>query len=59
MSEILWCDHASETSSAVLAHGNIYLVCISKFWVCDWNPMVSPFNEISLPVLSQGAICFC
>ena len=27
--EILWCDHSNETSSAVLSHGTIYLVCFS------------------------------
>ena len=27
--EILWCDHSSETSSTVLSHGTIYLVCFS------------------------------
>ena len=31
--EILWCDHSNETSSAVLSHGTIYLVCSSNFWV--------------------------
>ena len=25
--EILCCDHSNETSSAVLSHGTIYLVC--------------------------------
>ena len=29
--EILWCDHSNETSSAVLLHGTIYLVCSSYF----------------------------
>ena len=29
--EILWCDHSNETSSAVLSHGTIYLVCCSNF----------------------------
>ena len=42
--EILWCDHSNETSSAVLSHGTIYLVCSSNFWVCGWNPMVWPFK---------------
>ena len=42
--EILWCDHSNETSSAVLSHGTIYLVCSSNFWVCGWNPMVLPFK---------------
>jgi len=42
--EILWCYHSNETSSAVLSHGTIYLVCSSNFWVCGWNPMVLPFK---------------
>ena len=29
--EILWCNHLDETSSAVLSHGTIYLVCSSNF----------------------------
>ena len=29
--EILWCYHSIETSSAVLSHGTIYLVCNSNF----------------------------
>ena len=29
--EILWCYHLNETSSAVLSHATIYLVCSSKF----------------------------
>ena len=29
--EIRRCDHSNETSSAVLSHGTIYLVCISNF----------------------------
>ena len=29
--EILWHYHSSETSSAVLSHGAIYLVCRSNF----------------------------
>ena len=28
--EILLCDHSNETSSAVLSHGTIYLVCSSN-----------------------------
>ena len=28
--EILWCYHSNETSSAVLLHGTIYLVCSSN-----------------------------
>ena len=33
--EILWCDHSNETSSAVLSHDAIYLVCSSNFCVVD------------------------
>ena len=33
--EILWCYPSSETSSAVLSHGTIYLVCSSNFGVCE------------------------
>ena len=29
--EILWCYHSNETSSAVLSHGTIYLVCSFNF----------------------------
>ena len=29
--EILCCDHSNETSSAVLSHSTIYLVCSSNF----------------------------
>ena len=29
--EIPWCYHSNETSSAVLLHGTIYLVCSSNF----------------------------
>ena len=42
--EILWCYQSNETSSAVLSHGTIYLVCGSNFWVCGWNPMLWPFR---------------
>ena len=31
--EMRWCHHSNETSSAVLSHGTIYLVCSSNF--CD------------------------
>ena len=43
MDQTLWCYHSYETSSAVLSHGNIYLVCNSNFWVCGPNSMVLPF----------------
>ena len=42
--EILWCYHSNETSSAILSHGTIYLVCSSNFWVYGSNPMVLPFK---------------
>ena len=29
--ESLWCDHSNETSSGVLSHDAIYLVCSSNF----------------------------
>ena len=29
--EILWCYHPTETSSVVLSHGTIYLLCSSNF----------------------------
>ena len=29
--EILWCYRSNETSSAVISHGTIYLVCSSTF----------------------------
>ena len=29
--EILWCGPSNDTSSAVLSHGTIYLVCSSNF----------------------------
>ena len=31
VNEILWCCHSNETSSTVLSHGTIYLVCSSNF----------------------------
>ena len=43
--EILWYYRSNETSSAVLSHGAIYLVCSSNFWVSGWNPMVLPFKR--------------
>ena len=39
-----WCDYSNETSSAILSHGPLHLVCSTNFWVCGWNPMVWPFN---------------
>ena len=40
----LWCDHSNETSSAVLSHGTIYIVCFSNLLVYGWNPMVWAFK---------------
>ena len=40
LNEIQRYEHSNETSSALLSHGTIYLVCSSNFWVCGWNPMV-------------------
>ena len=31
VNEVLWCYHSDKTSSAVLSHGTIYLVCSSNF----------------------------
>ena len=59
MDEILWCYHSNETSSAVLSHGTICLVCSLKFKSDDeilWSGDHS--NESSLVVLSQGVSCF-
>ena len=44
VNEVLWCYHSNETSSAVLSHGTIYLVCSSNFWVCERNPVVDAFK---------------
>ena len=54
--EILWCYHSNETSSAVLSHGTIYLVCSSNFWVCGRNPMVWPFKW---KLLSSTFLWYC
>ena len=59
MDEILWCYHSNETSSAVLSHGTICLVCSLKFKSDDeilWSGDHS--NESSLVVRSQGVSCF-
>ena len=42
--KLLWCDHPNETSSAVLSHGTIYIICFSNFWVYGPNPMMWPFK---------------
>ena len=56
MDEILWCDHSNETSSAVLSHDAIYLVCSSNFCVVDEIHRCDHSNEISSAVLSHAAI---
>ena len=38
--EILWCDHSHETSSVVLSHGAIYLICSPNVSAGGRNPMV-------------------
>ena len=38
--EILRCDHSNETSSVVLSHGAVYLMCSSNFSAGGRNPMV-------------------
>ena len=43
-SEALWCYHPNETSSAVLWHGTVGLVCQSNVLVSGWNPLVWPFK---------------
>ena len=35
--EILWCYHSNETSSAVLSHRAIYLVCSSSLWMKSYG----------------------
>ena len=57
MHEILWCYHSNETSSAVLSHGTIYLVCSSNFESVDEIPRCYHSNETSLAVLSRCSIC--
>ena len=40
--KILWSDHSNKTSSAVLSHGTIHLVCSSNFVVWEYNPVDLP-----------------
>ena len=54
--EILWCDHSNETSSAVLSHGTIYIVCFSKFESVDEILWCYHSNETSSAVLSYDTI---
>ena len=53
----LWYDHSNETSSAVLSHATIYLVCGSNNWVGGRNLVVRPSNETFSTVLSHDTIC--
>ena len=39
-----WCDSSNETSSTILSHGSLHLVCSTNFRVCGWNPIVWPFK---------------
>ena len=55
MNDILWGDHSNETSSAVLSHGTIYLVCSSNFFVVDEIQRCDHPNETSSAVLSLSA----
>ena len=57
MDEILWCDHANETSSAVLSHGTIYLYVVLTFESVDEILRCNNLNESSFAVLSHGATC--
>ena len=54
--KILCGDHLNGTSSAVLSHGTIYLVCSSTFESVDEILLCYHSNEISLAVLSHGTI---
>ena len=55
---ILWCYHSNETSSEILSHGTIYLVCSSKeIESVDAILWCYLSNETSLAVLSYGTIC--
>ena len=58
VNEILWCYHSIETSSAVLSHGTICLVCSSNFCVCGWNPMVLPFKRNLFGTTFAGCYLF-
>ena len=58
MDEILWCYHLNETSSAVLSHGTIYLVCtvVATFESVDQIVWCDYSYETSLAVLSHGIL---
>ena len=53
MNKILWCDHSTETSSAVLSLGTIYLVCILEsadeiLWCDHSNEPVQQYFDMLL-----------
>ena len=54
MNKILWCYHSNETSSAVLSHGTIYLVCSSIFESVDEILWCYISSETSSAVLSHN-----
>ena len=56
LDEILWCNHSNETSSVVLSHGSVYLVCGSNFESVDEILWCDHSNETSSAVLSHGTI---
>ena len=54
--EILWSYQSNDTSSAVLSHGTIYLVCNSNDESVDEILWCYHSNETSSAVLSHGTI---
>ena len=58
MDETLRCNHSNETSSAVLSHGTIYLVCSLTFESVDEILRCYHSNETSTAVLSCGYYIF-
>ena len=55
--EILWCYHSNETSSAVLSHGTVKLVCSSNsFESVEQILWCYHSNETSSAVLSHGTV---
>ena len=53
--KILWRDHSNETSSVVLSHGTIYLICSSNFSVGGRNPMVKRLKVKGMFIV-EGAL---
>ena len=55
--QIPWCYHSNETSSAVLSHGAIYVVCCCCDFLSLWMKSYSvTIHETSLAALLHGAI---